>query len=912
MIGKTISHYKILEKLGEGGMGVVYKAEDTKLQRTVALKFLPLDVAGDDELRKRFINEARTASALNHPNICTIHAVEDSEQPFIAMEFVAGRELRYIVQSETPNLKSTIDYATQIAQGLQAAHKKGIVHRDIKPANIMVTDDGLVKVMDFGLAKMKGQPALTKTGSTLGTVAYMSPEQARNEEVDHRSDIFSFGVVLYELCSGRQPFAGDYEAATLYSVVHEEPEALPDAVPAELQRVVLKCLEKEADDRYQSAENLVSDLRMLRKDADSGSSQPATDSGKQSKRPILIAVSAVLLIAVASYFGYEFTKTESKPDNSVAIMYIENQTGEATYDRLAQNLIPQVYRQLFSSHNNVTQISPSLKSELEVLQKAEALDKIAIRKVLDDAGIKYRVAAGIQKSEAGLDFILEMTKPGEHPLIWQETLIKPDSVPDGGFAQELADWTEACITIDALEDSLHIGLGFPDNVTSRMGFKNWISTRAQATKYFYQGLYLREIKGAPADAIQSLDKAVQIDPGCAGAWAWGYYARNFGQDRIRWLEQWQQYGLKPSNRSGQLMFQALQALSDGTPDQLLKYLLAMMQYEEFPAQWNVDVGNVYYSLGDFENAVVYLREYMDIGLYPYHSTTYISLQSIYNIFGQWDEALHALEVGLERNPTNRTLMVQIIRQHLMLGKNLKADEWLDKYEAISKKMVLGKTDGYLAYGDHSLALGDFDKAHEFYQKALLAHDVSANHISLIAGQYIRMKKLDIAEELLVAAESGSPTNIQLMGRLNWLFRTKQEYAKALFYAQKVKELDLSDDLSIPLAKALFHDAKGEPLQAKAEWQKLIDQNMKRLNTYTNPFNYYELGYIYALKGDVQAALQMLESAFEKGHRNHFNFLYDPDLDNVRNDPRTKEGFAALLEKVKASYPAIAHNKGAEK
>ncbi len=273
MIGQTILHYKILEKLGEGGMGVVYKAEDTKLQRTVALKFLSMNVASDDELRKRFINEAQTASALNHPNICTIYSVEDDDdQPFIAMEFVAGKEMRDLVGAygDTPlPIDTIVTYATQIAEGLQAAHKKGIVHRDIKPANIMVTDDGLVKVMDFGLAKKKGQAALTKTGSTLGTVAYMSPEQAKNEAVDHRSDIFSFGAVLYELCSGRQPFAGDYEAATLYSVVHEEPEALPDGVSAELQRIVFKCLEKEAGGRYQTAGSLVTDLRELRKDVDS-------------------------------------------------------------------------------------------------------------------------------------------------------------------------------------------------------------------------------------------------------------------------------------------------------------------------------------------------------------------------------------------------------------------------------------------------------------------------------------------------------------------------------------------------------------------------------------------------------------------------------------------------------------------
>ncbi|MFB3079541.1 MAG: serine/threonine-protein kinase, partial [Lysobacterales bacterium] len=317
MIGKTISHYKILEKLGEGGMGVVYKAEDTKLQRTVALKFLPLDVASDDELRKRFINEARTASALNHPNVCTIYSVEDGDQPFIAMEFVAGRELREIVGATGPVAPTkAINYATQIAAGLQAAHKKGIVHRDIKPANMMVTDDGLVKVMDFGLAKMKGQPALTKTGSTLGTIAYMSPEQASNEEVDHRSDIFSFGAVLYELCSGRQPFQGDYEAATLYSVVHEQPEALPDGVPAELQRVVFKCLEKQAEDRYQSAEHLLAALREIKYEPDS-STRPAAIAKKQKNgnRTMVMLAGAVivLLVFVVAQWGGLFKADRQIP-----------------------------------------------------------------------------------------------------------------------------------------------------------------------------------------------------------------------------------------------------------------------------------------------------------------------------------------------------------------------------------------------------------------------------------------------------------------------------------------------------------------------------------------------------------------------------------------------------------------------
>ena len=268
MIGKTISHYKILEKLGEGGMGVVYKAEDTELKREVAIKFLPRQISISDEERERFKIEAQASAALNHPNIATIHAIEEhGDEMFIVMEYIEGRELREIVEADGGSpmpVDRTIDYATQICAGLRAAHEKGITHRDIKPANIMVTDEGLVKIMDFGLAKKKGGPALTKTGSTIGTAAYMSPEQARNEEADHQSDIFSFGAVLYEVCSGRRPFQGDYEAAVLYSLVHEEPEPLPNETPVGLREIVTKCLEKESSDRYQSTKLLLADLQKLR------------------------------------------------------------------------------------------------------------------------------------------------------------------------------------------------------------------------------------------------------------------------------------------------------------------------------------------------------------------------------------------------------------------------------------------------------------------------------------------------------------------------------------------------------------------------------------------------------------------------------------------------------------------------
>jgi len=230
MIGKTISHYKIIEKLGEGGMGVVYRAEDTKLERFVALKFLPQHLSTGDDEKKRFIHEAKAASALDHPNICTIYEIDETEdgQMFIAMAYYEGETLKEKIESRREGLAidEAVNLTMQIGQGLLRAHAKGIVHRDIKPANIILTLRSEVKIVDFGLAKLAGQTKLTKSGMSLGTVAYMSPEQAQGAVVDHRTDIWALGAVLYETVTGQQPFKGDYEQAVVYSILHEDPEPI--------------------------------------------------------------------------------------------------------------------------------------------------------------------------------------------------------------------------------------------------------------------------------------------------------------------------------------------------------------------------------------------------------------------------------------------------------------------------------------------------------------------------------------------------------------------------------------------------------------------------------------------------------------------------------------------------------------
>ena len=289
MVGSTISHYKVTAELGRGGMGVVYKAEDTKLQRPVALKFLPSNSLGDEEAKARFLREARAAAALQHPNICTIHEIDEADgHTFIVMAYLEGEELRKHIEKGPLSLDRLLDIAIQVARGLQEAHSKGVVHRDIKPANIMDTTTGQAVLMDFGLAQIASAASkLTREGTTLGTSAYMSPEQTSGEKTDHRTDIWALGVVLYEMATGQAPFQGHYEQAIVYSILQEAPEpitALRTGIPPELERIANKCLAKRADERYQTVSDLLADLGALKRSRESSEGKRQS-SGTRDARP---------------------------------------------------------------------------------------------------------------------------------------------------------------------------------------------------------------------------------------------------------------------------------------------------------------------------------------------------------------------------------------------------------------------------------------------------------------------------------------------------------------------------------------------------------------------------------------------------------------------------------------------------
>lgn len=709
MIGQSISHYKILEKLGEGGMGVVYKAEDLKLKRTVAIKFLPKRLSVHGAERERFELEAQAASSLNHPNICVIHEIDEAnDETFMVMEYIEGITLREWAHEKSGQadgfrklgMNEMVDLASQIADGLGKAHEKGIVHRDIKSENIMVTADGHAKIMDFGLAKLGGVSKLTKVGSTIGTVAYMSPEQVEGIETDHRTDIFSFGVVLYEMFTGQLPFRAAHETAMMYEIINVEPKPVSEirqSVEGELNRIVMKCLEKNRDERYQSMRDVLVDLKRYRRDSTGKSIDRSSvvhevrprqegSSPKKSRLSMIIGVSLGLLVLGA--VAWNLYSSRSTNIDSLAVLPFANVTTDPSADYLSEGITENIT-------NKLSQLSKLRVIPRSMVAKYKGKD-VDPRDVGKDLNVSAVLSGKVTQRGDALIIQTELIDIRNVSQLWGEQYNKKlsDIIEiQQEIAQKVAEKLQTQVTgeeqklltvrrtSNAEAYQLYLKGRFHTNKRTDDGYKKGLEYYRQAIivdpnfALAYFGIAEAYVVGATVglstkEAMPSIRantlKALELDPGLAEAHAGlavikTYYEFNFAaaeQSFRRSIE------LNPNYPTAHHWLGEFLIYMGRFDEGIAEYQRAT---ELDPASLAIasDFGNGYYLARQYDKSIEVLKRAIDMD--PNFVRTHFYIMAPYQKKGMNDEAFKEYINGLIANGESASTIEKLKKRYASSG-----------------------------------------------------------------------------------------------------------------------------------------------------------------------------------------------------------------------------------------------------